>query len=135
MQGNPQSSWLRTHMHARSKDEMRQKVAEFESKFGMPQAFGCIDGTHIPLKRPGENSHQERTDPRIFQSFTPGSAAVPNYLTGDPAYPLVSFYMREYEICSTNEQVVFNNLLRSARNPILCVFTTDSSVVYAKKEH
>ena len=59
MQGNPQSSWLRTHMHARSKDEMRQQVAEFESKFGMPQAFGCIDGTHIPLKRPSENSHQE----------------------------------------------------------------------------
>ena len=25
-----------------NKDEMRHKVAEFESKFGMPQAFGCI---------------------------------------------------------------------------------------------
>ena len=32
--------------------EMRQKVSEFKTKFGMPQAFGCIDGTHIPIKRP-----------------------------------------------------------------------------------
>ena len=40
----------------RNKDEMRHKVAEFDSKFGMPQAFGCIDGTHIRLKRLCENS-------------------------------------------------------------------------------
>ena len=33
-------------------DEMRLKVSEFESKFGMVQAFGCVDGTHIPLLRP-----------------------------------------------------------------------------------
>ena len=30
--------------------------------------------------------------------------------------------MKEYESCNTNEQVVFNNLLRSARNPIECSF-------------
>ena len=33
-------------------DEMRLKVSEFEPKFGMVQAFGCVDGTHIPLLRP-----------------------------------------------------------------------------------
>ena len=33
-------------------DEMRLKVSEFESKFGMVQAFGCVDGTHIPILRP-----------------------------------------------------------------------------------
>ena len=32
--------------------EMRQKFSELETKFGMVQAFGCIDGTHIPIKRP-----------------------------------------------------------------------------------
>ena len=29
---------------------------EFELKFGMPQAFGCIDGTYIHIKRSIENS-------------------------------------------------------------------------------
>jgi hypothetical protein len=33
-------------------DEMRAKVAEFEAQFGMIQAFGSIDGTHIPIRRP-----------------------------------------------------------------------------------
>lgn len=35
-----------------TREEMKQKVSEFETKFGMAQAFGCIDGTHIPIKRP-----------------------------------------------------------------------------------
>ena len=40
----------------RNTEEMRRKVSEFEIKFGMTQAHGCIDGTHIPLKRPPQNS-------------------------------------------------------------------------------
>ena len=32
--------------------EMKRKVAEFEGKFGMVQAFGCVDGTHIAVRRP-----------------------------------------------------------------------------------
>ena len=28
-----------------------------ENKFGFPQAFACIGGTHIPLKQPTENAH------------------------------------------------------------------------------
>ena len=35
-----------------NQNEMKQKVSEFETKFGMVQVFGCIDGTHIPIKRP-----------------------------------------------------------------------------------
>ena len=34
----------------KNKDEMKVKVAEFEAKFGMKQAFKYIDGTHIPIK-------------------------------------------------------------------------------------
>ena len=33
---------------------MRKKVAEFELKVAMHQAFGCIDGTHIPIIRPSD---------------------------------------------------------------------------------
>ena len=35
---------------------MQETVAEFEQKFGIIQAFGCIDGTHVQIKRPIEIS-------------------------------------------------------------------------------
>ena len=40
----------------KDKSEMQKIVGEFKAKFGLPQAFGCIDGTHIKIKRPVENS-------------------------------------------------------------------------------
>ena len=33
----------------KTRAELREKVSEFEAKFGMIQYFGCIDGTHIPI--------------------------------------------------------------------------------------
>ena len=36
--------------------EMKEKILEFENKFGMTQAFGCIDGTHIPIVSSSEHS-------------------------------------------------------------------------------
>ena len=35
---------------------MQRKVSEFAAKFGITQSFGCVDGTHIPIKCPAENS-------------------------------------------------------------------------------
>ena len=35
---------------------MLSKISEFEAKFEMTQAFGCIDGTYISLKVPTVNS-------------------------------------------------------------------------------
>ena len=60
--------------------------------------------------------------PGIFQYVIPSCNLVPNYLIGKPAYPLTPFCLKEYESCKTNGQVVFNQLLRSARNPIECAF-------------
>jgi hypothetical protein len=60
--------------------------------------------------------------PRVFQSVLPGYEKIPNYLIGDPAYPLTPFCMKKYETCENNKQVVFNNMLRAARNPIECAF-------------
>lgn len=33
-------------------EEMRETVLKFEVRFGTPQAFGCINGRDVPLKRP-----------------------------------------------------------------------------------
>ena len=38
----------------KNKDEVRVKAGEFEAKFAMKQAFGCIDRTHIPIKCPSK---------------------------------------------------------------------------------
>ncbi|XP_065678198.1 uncharacterized protein LOC136093174 [Hydra vulgaris] len=40
----------------KNKTEMKNKTLEMETKFNMPQPFGFIDGTHIPIRRPLESS-------------------------------------------------------------------------------
>ena len=155
----------------RTAEEMHGKVSEFELKFGMTQAFGCIDGTHIPIKTPTIDSHdyfcykqyyslnvravcdyggtfidvdcrwpgsvhdakvfansslnhnlRNGRLPQTFNTLIPNHSKVPNYVIGDPAYPLTPYCMKEFEICTTNAQVLFNGLLRSARNQIECAF-------------
>ncbi|CAB4016605.1 Hypothetical predicted protein, partial [Paramuricea clavata] len=152
-------------------NEMRKKVCEFETKFGIVQAFGCIDGTHVPILRPlkdpqdyfcykmfyslnvqavcdyrgifmdvecrwpgsvhdakvfaNSSINQKLVSgqiPMIQLSVFPGSEKIPNYVIGDPAYPLTPFCMKEYATCASNEEVIFNTLLRAARNPIECAF-------------
>ena len=40
---------------SRNEEEMKKVVSKFELNFGLLQAFGCIDGSHIEIKRPIEN--------------------------------------------------------------------------------
>ena len=154
-----------------NEEQMREKVAEFEAKYKCSQAFGCIDGTHIPIKRPQENSQdyycykgffslnvqavcdyrgqfmdvdcrwpgsvhdakvfanstinkklRDKDLPMTYQQLIRGRSKVGCYLIGDPAYPLTSHCMKEYERCTSNSEVIFNNILRSARNPVECAF-------------
>ena len=37
--------------------EMAHLIKGMENKYGFPQAFGCIDGTHIEIMKPTENPH------------------------------------------------------------------------------
>ena len=60
--------------------------------------------------------------PATFQTVIPGFEKVPNYLIGDPAYPLTPFCMKEFDNCNSDEEVIFNNMLRSARNQTECSF-------------
>ena len=39
------------------KDEVLESVFQFQQRFGFPQVIRCIDGMHIPIKQPSENSH------------------------------------------------------------------------------
>ena len=124
----------------KTREEITSKVSQFELKFGMLQAYGCIDGTHIPIKTPIENMQdyfnyeqffslnvqavcdckgyfmdvdcrwpgscrdakvyanskinknmQGNEMPMQFKQILPGEAKKPNYLIGDPAYPLTAY--------------------------------------------
>ena len=46
---------------------------------------------------------------RVIDLITPGSAPVP-------------YCMNEFATCNANEEVIFNNLLRSSQNQIECAF-------------
>jgi len=146
-------------------------VSKMENKFGFPQGFGCVDGTHIPILSPKENPHdyfsykmkhtlnvQAVCDykgtfldvdvrwpgsvhdgrvfsnsrinrmlskgelPMLYREILPGYDKVPVLLLGDPAYPLLPYCMKEYPNPRSNEEVIFNTMLRSCRNPIECAF-------------
>ena len=57
--------------------------------------------------------HKRLRQGKIFScnSLLPGYEKVPNYLIGDPAYPLTPYCIKEYRPCESNEEVVFNNML------------------------
>ena len=152
-------------------EEVENVVAGFEAKFGFPRVIGCIDGTHVPIKRPSENSQDyfnykmrhtinvqavcndsghfldvevkwpgsvhdarvfancqiqagfsTRNYPLYYKELIPGCESVPQLLLGDPAYPLLPYLMKEYASCSSNEEVIFNQMLRAARNQVECAF-------------
>ena len=58
----------------------------------------------------------------FYKKLLPGYDCIPQLFLADPAYPLLPHVMKEYEHCSTNEEVVFNQMRRSTRSTIECAF-------------
>ena len=152
-------------------EEMSILIDNFHKKFGLPQVFGCVDGTHIPISQPTENPQdffcykmkytlncqalcdhkgrflnveikwpgsvhdarvfansdlnhmfQNKQIPMVLEELLPGEDKVPPVILADPAYPLLPNVMKEHACCTKNEEVIFNEMLRSARNQIECAF-------------
>ena len=57
-----------------------------------------------------------------YKKLIPGDELIPQILLGDPAYPLLPYVMKEYAVCQGNNEVMFNTMLRPARNQIECAF-------------
>ena len=65
---------------------------------------------------------REEKLPMLYNEFLPGYDRMPVILIGDPAYPVLPYCMKEYANARNNEEVIFHNMLQSARNPIECAF-------------
>uniref|UniRef100_A0A1A8E0G7 DDE Tnp4 domain-containing protein n=1 Tax=Nothobranchius kadleci TaxID=1051664 RepID=A0A1A8E0G7_NOTKA len=104
----------------------------FEQKFYIPQVFGCIDGTHIPIVPPSDRyqdfvnqkgwpsyAHRLPKEPRDIHG-----TAVDLFLLGQPAYPLTKWLMKGYTHSPhiTAEQESFNVYLSCARTTVEIAF-------------
>ena len=58
----------------------------------------------------------------LYKEIIPGHDKIPVTLLGNPAYPLLPYCMKEFASPRNNEEVIFNNMLRGARNPIECAY-------------
>ena len=83
---------------------------------------GSLHDARVFAKRGVNKKFQEKLLPGVYRELIPGHFPVPPVLLGDPAYPLLPNLMKEYTHCSSDEEVVFNQMLRSARNQIECSY-------------
>ena len=150
-----------------TEDEVKDSVEKFFLNFGFPQCLGAIDGTHVDIRQPEENSvdyinrksrysinvqascdyrycftdvvvewpgsvftnsHlnqrlREGDIPPCPREIMPGEEAVPVFLLGDPAYPLLPYVMREFPNGgNTRQEQYFGLMLCKSRIVIECAF-------------
>eukprot|EP00794_Sanderia_malayensis_P020675 gene20675-biopygen17064 len=65
---------------------------------------------------------QENKLPKLEKKLNSNDIDVPPVILGDPAYPLLPSVLKEYSSCTSDDEVMFNIMLRSVRNQIECAF-------------
>ncbi|XP_060759475.1 putative nuclease HARBI1 [Neoarius graeffei] len=110
----------------KTEPEVQWLVDNFYNSHGMPQCLGAIDCTHIEVKRPSTDSTGELRDGTISpcpKELVEGEDAVPAFILGDPAYPLLPFLMKEYPNGgATPQEQYYGLMLCKARMVIECAF-------------
>lgn len=56
--------------------------------------------------------------PQAYYNILPGHESIPNYVIGDPAYPLTRCCMKEFQFYIENKIVIFSNILLGAQKQI-----------------
>ena len=83
---------------------------------------GSTHGAKVYKNSIINNMFQSNTFPGESRILVENLDNVPPLLIGDPAYPLLPNVMKEYSSCFSNDEVLFNEMLRSTRNQIECAF-------------
>ena len=65
---------------------------------------------------------QKQAQPYLTMTLLPGRDKVGILLLRDPAYPLLPHVMKEYANCTSDSQIIFNQMLCDARNSIECAY-------------
>ena len=73
---------------------------------------------------------QKQAQPYLTKTLLPGRDKVGILLLGDPAYPLLPHVMKEYANCTSDSQIIFNQVLRDARNSIECAYGRLENVTF-----
>ena len=79
---------------------------------------GCVHDTKVFANSNVHNKVKSGHLPPTFNNLLPGYDKMPNYLIGDPAYPLTPCSIKEYQSCKTNSKVFFKSMLQEAHNPV-----------------
>ena len=95
----------------KSQDEMLSKISQFEAAFGMTQAFGCIDGIHIPIKAPITNAQDYYNYKQFFSLNVQGICDFKGYFMDvDCRWPGSCHDAKVYANSSINRKMHSNKI-------------------------
>ena len=79
---------------------------------------GSVNDPKVIANSNVNHALRENLLPQGYRQLLPGTDKVTPIILGDPAHPLLPYWMKEFASTHNNGEVLFNNWLRSARNTI-----------------